>query len=183
MSIGRLIDDVPYPFNPEEPASIEAHIEQLRVLRNKAIKNPLTPGFVFNLECPLVVQAGPSCRPLSPILRSGGLLTCELVSPMQTGVDRLSQVWLARARPHREACLDESTLLVVKLVQPSLLRHPMGMYNIDLQFDYNNPEQVAQAEEAFYTQLLPLQGNAIPYFFGMHTVRIFGLLCLLHSRQ
>ncbi len=183
-STARIAEDMdeyyPFPFDRSvDPASLDNYANKLRGERDKALENPLAPG--CNFSCLIVPPKSPShttaTRPLPWFAKTESTLSCELQRPLKTGVDIWSQVWVTRVIPPRsvDADVDLSlSLVVMKFIQPSLLRIPdeRSVYLAD----YQIPERVAKCEAFIYGQLEPLQGDVIPYFFGIQTASLV-VLC------
>lgn len=145
--------------------------------RKAAIEQPLAPGVVFHSSLHLldsVVHPVSDLYPRRPlplfaIKEQSSILTCQLVRPLRTGIDIHAQVWVAEV-------LDGSgTHVVFKFLQPSLMRLPCPDYTriyIQGTWEYVNPLVVAQKENDAYVHLSDLQGSYLPYFYGIHSVRM-----------
>ncbi|KAJ6588258.1 hypothetical protein B0H19DRAFT_1247947 [Mycena capillaripes] len=95
-------------------------------------------------------------------ITDSSIVEVKLVEELQTVVGKHSQVWKAELidYPH--------TVVVLKIVQPSLCYHPhpddswLGVYT--------DPEDAACSEAWAYENLKEQQGLCIPYFFGLQTI-------------
>jgi hypothetical protein len=162
----------PIPFtevNFHDSKSITQVYNHLTAARRLAVRKGLQPGLRFTLD--LVIPASnPAAngRPLPPIPAQSST-PLRLHRPLQTGPNKLSQVWLAVVEEDPE-CDAAETFLVLKIIQPSMCPYP----GIDdhWAFNYIFPERLASEEAEMYEQLAHKQGRAIPYFFGIHTVRL-----------
>lgn len=160
------------PFNVNDIESVSLYAQHLKALRKQALARPLRSGLVFT--CNLSTSSEPigdpaNSRLLPPFAFGEGAISFRLDKPLKVGVDRWSQVWLARVFPD-VACDTTSSSLVVKFVQPSLLPIPDPHSLLDFGRRYRIPEEVALREAESYHKLGFLQGSIVPYFFGLQKV-------------
>ncbi|KAF8896624.1 hypothetical protein BD779DRAFT_599280 [Infundibulicybe gibba] len=103
-----------------------------------------------------------------------------LARGLRDGVeDRWSQVWMAWVHPpdNRRGHVVSSdgaevspAPVVMKIVQPSLL--PIPDRAIRPEFYYRSPEGVAEEEMQTYKRFRSIQGDVVPYFFGMQKLEM-----------
>lgn len=161
-----------YPFNVEDGESIDAYARDLDHVRDKALAKPLVPGCTFS--CVIAPPKSPShttsTRPLPWFAKQAECtMSCELQWPLKTGVDNWSQVWVARVGPLHGADVEPGpSHVVMKFIQPSML--PLPNYDSVRMSEYKLSEELAKKETFMYSLLESLQGNVVPYFFGLQTV-------------
>jgi len=139
----------------------------LDTARRRAQLKGLTPGVGFTLD--LVVPSATSlenARSLPTLPPRSTQIHLRLERALQSGVDNLSQVWIALVDDDFPSAIQ--TRLVLKIIQPSLCPYP----RVDDIWpgNYTFPEHMALQEAWAYNQLKHKQGRFIPYFFGMHTI-------------
>lgn len=158
-----------YPFDSQDEGSIDAYARDLRRIRDNALANPLVPGCTFSLVLspPESPSHTTSTRPLPWFSKHTESVSCELERPLKTGVDNWSQVWVARVVPPRGADVSPH-LVVMKFIQPSML--PLPSVDSIKMSEYKLSEELAKKETFMYSLLESLQGNVVPYFFGLQTV-------------
>lgn len=173
-----IFPTTPLPWDEDDPKGLSDHSDAMQRARRAALKDPFTENFVFSLNCgspePHSEDAEFQYRPhpafISATTGFDNVINAQLVKALQTGVDFLSQVWLA------EVCEAGTTghknTVVVKIVQPSMLWFPPSHFNTDRigLSRYRIPADIVAREERAYNSLTHLQGSGIPYFFGLHPV-------------
>lgn len=165
-----FIEEMPWDFDRKDESAVLAHSEKLTDLRERALSNPLYPGhqLVAHLSRPSVERE----RPLPHFAREEGPYTLVLRTPLETGVNRGSQVWTASVHTSLDVLdtVHESgrDLVVLKVLQPSMMVIPDG--ETMTFYDYDPPRQMAIHEDFMYRKLEPLQGGVVPYYYGMEEV-------------
>jgi hypothetical protein len=150
--------------------AVEQYHNHLETARNLAQLKGLQPGLRYTLDLSIPpANPLPNARSLPLLPPQSHHISLRLERALQSGVDKLSQVWTAVVEApgaHRA----KETTLVLKIIQPSMCPYPRADGNWAL--DYIFPEYTALRETWVYNQLTHKQGLFIPYFFGMHTVRL-----------
>ncbi|KAI0061716.1 hypothetical protein BV25DRAFT_742993 [Artomyces pyxidatus] len=101
-------------------------------------------------------------------------VTIELERCLQNPISHsTAQVWLARVIPPGSIRTAESERVVVNILQPSMMHATADQTWTGA--GRTSAESFALTEEYIYHQLKPIQGSAVPYFFGLHNLRT----CLL----
>ncbi|KAJ7629503.1 hypothetical protein DFH06DRAFT_1102556 [Mycena polygramma] len=125
----------------------------------------LYPGLCFEFDLtPPPVNPNPRARPL-PHFPPSRSTSFRLARPLQSVPDKNSQVWTAVAESD-----GAQTTAVLKIIQPSLCRHPVVDDRWSRMNDYIFPSDLARGEAWAYDRLEHMQGLGIPYFFGLHTI-------------
>lgn len=143
----------------EVVAEMEADIERLTELRQNARKHPLYAGFEFTWQFPSITPESTK-RSVSSLFTSGERLRCQLVSPIQTKENGLSHIWDARVA---SAPVSDESRFILKIFQQSMFPFP-NFYELE---SYPLVEGHARNEAEVYKRLTPLQGDTIPFFFGI----------------
>ena len=174
-----MINKIPWDFDPDDDDSIDENWNKLSVFREAALATPLRAGIEFsvNLECPTVERE----RPILSLARTKEPCRLVLRTPLQTGVDRWSQVWIVSV--HSSSLeptsfpSEAAELAVVKIIQPSMLKivHPDFPGDV---YEYTPPRHVATREHLVYLRLEKAQGSAVPYYYGM--TQVHHILSIAH---
>ncbi|KAI0064436.1 hypothetical protein BV25DRAFT_237086 [Artomyces pyxidatus] len=174
----QQISDLPWEFDSDDPESIQAIEQRLTASRRAATStHPLAAGHRFHFQPPahsFHPHNHPGMRPLPSFAFSSGPCTLTLESVIQEGLQWQSQVWTARvAHPEASNGLDAESrpLVVVKIIQPSLLRIPTVLNN-NWKGLYVSPRFIALSEDCIYRTLRPVRGSAVPHYFGVHEVQM-----------
>ncbi|KAJ7277002.1 hypothetical protein C8J57DRAFT_1714160 [Mycena rebaudengoi] len=151
-------------FNPRSEDDVEVVYQEKMEARRIALKKPLETGLPFTLDLEVPPHSpDPGSRPLPVIPRTnsdpGTGVVLRLHEVLQPGVNAFSQVWTANVVGAAETCL------VMKIIQPSLLRLPSDWAN-----EYYDPWDLAHNEAWAYQKLVRHQGLLIPYFFGVFEI-------------
>ncbi len=138
--------------------------------------------FAISLQAPtLPFCAKPSTRPL-PALPFGITAQYALVKPLQAGVQYRSEVWLAVPCEIEHSHKDSPAAAVVfKFVVPSI-RGDIPTSDLDDEGfidgrKFSFPFDAVKGEAACYESLADFQGSTVPYFYGVHRVRLWRILC------
>ncbi|KAK7062548.1 hypothetical protein VNI00_000036 [Paramarasmius palmivorus] len=143
----------------------------MRVLKAAAPRNPIHPGYVFNLSLRSpkfdnTIQAPHSPRPL-PLDPCSDLLEKEvsyrITEGLQAGESFHSQVWLAKPVGFES---DSDPCLVFKFIVAS---HLIQRDEVPKE-DYRTFQQVVDSQVEPFEQLWFLQGSFLPWFYGLHDV-------------
>ncbi|KIJ28427.1 hypothetical protein M422DRAFT_71420 [Sphaerobolus stellatus SS14] len=103
-------------------------------------------------------------RPCIPdLLERGVNLRLRVIEPIQTGTDRLSQVWRCTYSSLNHQGSEESSVVILKLFQESLRFIPHESL-----IDYIPVEEDITRESHAYQQLRGLQGSILPYSYGFY---------------
>ncbi|KAJ6466340.1 hypothetical protein C8R45DRAFT_486273 [Mycena sanguinolenta] len=163
---------MPSPYNWREgPADYPALCDKLAPLRFKALCSPLRAGLRFDLDLqvrtPSTLLGGRGVPTIFPLGSppSSSTVTLELDIALQSGLDGESdsQVWTTKV-------VDvPNTRLVMKIIQPSLCFRPDPLDSYWFHA-YDDPYDLAHNEAWAYQQLAHLQGQSIPYFFGVFEI-------------
>ncbi|KAJ7479456.1 hypothetical protein B0H11DRAFT_2027499 [Mycena galericulata] len=131
---------------------------KLMAARELATTKPLKAGLQFALRLTIPQQSEDSRSRPVPLIPGAteSAVPVQLVDGIQTDPDGFSQVWTARV-------LDSDTVIVLKIIQPSMCRFP----DYD---NYTDPKELALDEESAYKALQKMQGVCVPYFFGLDTI-------------
>ncbi|KAJ7664707.1 hypothetical protein B0H17DRAFT_1091696 [Mycena rosella] len=158
----------PAPFSLYDTDAVVEYHAKLEAARELALRNGLESGlsFVFDLVIPPANHL-PGARNLPQFPAQSRPISLRLDQPLQSGPDKLSQVWTAVGE-FPGANGEPQTTVVLKIIQPSMCRYPAVD---DIWRDnYIFPEDFAVEEEWAYNHLADKQGLSIPYFFGLHTI-------------
>lgn len=156
-----------YPFDHTDLAAVKEYSEKLQLLRSVVLRNPLIPGWHFQLKLP--------SHPLTPNARptpwfAGDEYNVNLTRILQPGSEFHPQVWLASVQP-LDNMNAEAVPVVMKILQPSLMSIPNVEDDDPFWNDeYDNPQMLAEHEAAIYSKLREVQGKWVPYFYGLHIV-------------
>ncbi|KAJ7924521.1 hypothetical protein B0H13DRAFT_1187386 [Mycena leptocephala] len=148
-------------FNPRSEDDVEIVYQEKMEARRIALKKPLETGLGFTLDLevpPLNPDPGSRPLPFIPRTNSSTGVVLRLHEVLQPGVNAFSQVWTANV-------VGAETCLVMKIIQPSLLRLPSDWAN-----EYYDPWDLAHNEAWVYQKLVRHQGLLIPYFFGVFEI-------------
>jgi hypothetical protein len=158
--------------------AVEQYHSHLETARNLAQLKGLKPGLRYTLDLSIPpANPLPNARSLPLLPPQSHHISLRLQRALQSGVDKFSQVWTAVVETPGAQRAKETTL-VLKIIQPSMCPYPGVDDNWGL--DYMFPEYIALQEAWVYNQLTHKQGLFIPYFFGMHTVRLSYPVWRLH---
>ncbi|KAJ7194611.1 hypothetical protein GGX14DRAFT_377846 [Mycena pura] len=167
------MDEISVPFvgfDLCDNDAVRKYHDHLGAARNMAQLKPMEPGVRFDID--LVIPPAnphPNARSLPPLpIQSSSKFTLCLDLPLQTDLDRFSQVWTAVVEGFGAARSATQTTLVLKIIQPSMCPY----FDIDDNWvgNYTFPEYTARLEAMVYDRLANKQGLSIPYFFGIHTI-------------
>ncbi|KAF8216849.1 hypothetical protein K438DRAFT_1953740 [Mycena galopus ATCC 62051] len=148
-------------FNPRDEDDVEVVYREQMEARRIALEKPLETRLRFTLDLEVPPHnPDPGSRPLPCIPRtdSDTGVVLKLHEVLQPGVNAWSQVWTANV-------VGAETCLVMKIIQPSLIRLPSDWAN-----EYYDPWDVAHNEAWAYQNLVRHQGLLIPYFFGIFEI-------------
>lgn len=175
------------PIDPSRPSDSKRSSDYvLKLYKMKEELGITTPsirrGAVFDIisyyapkthDSQPVPPSGCTKRPLPSFANEGTdfriQLTTHIVPWKRDNKSHISstEVWHALLSPRGIQGLEVPPMkVVVKFLQPSLLYLPLGSGS-------TNADYQARREAAGYDLLLPLQGSAIPYFFGKYIVSSF----------
>lgn len=170
----RPLVEIPHTF--KEWGDLWEYAEGLREAREVAMNTPLALGFEFDWQFPTMSHPESYQRPLSPLLTSGRTLRCTLLEPIaQAEPDHNAQIWRARVISSLSTSTPATESdFVLKIIQPSMLPYPETPHRVRidrLMAVYDFPEQIARNEAMVYEALKELQGDTIPFFFGINKAR------------
>ncbi|KAJ7807291.1 hypothetical protein B0H14DRAFT_3764867 [Mycena olivaceomarginata] len=154
-------------FNPRSEDDVEIVYQETMEARYIALKKPLETGLRFTLDLEVPPHnPDPGSRPLPFIPRTdpGTGVVLRLHEVLQPGVNAFSQVWTANV-------VDAETRLVMKIIQPSLLRLPSDWAN-----EYYDPWDVAHNEAWAYQNLYNIIFAVNPSFIWSQIVAPCGEL-------
>ncbi|KAI0056459.1 hypothetical protein BV25DRAFT_1921001 [Artomyces pyxidatus] len=168
----------PYDFDEKSMDSVQQHENTMMGLRRQALNRPLRSGATFDIHLNRhdAADQPPRARPLPSFAHATASHTLVLETLLQPGLERWSEVWIARVVSPTSGASDPSQpsdRVVLKFIQPSMLKFPsveQAKRTNEWKESYYPPKYLASREDGMYHVLQLAQGFAVPYYFGVHQV-------------